>query len=75
MECENNTLDNGEGIKLVAISGAISALLAEYLNLNDQNVIGNILCGIGQNLLIVAAQNSKYLSCIEELKDKDISKS
>jgi len=75
MECENNTLDNSEGIKLVAISGAISVLLSEHLNLDDQNVIGNVLATISQNLLTIAAQNSKYLSCVEALNDKNVSKS
>ncbi|MDD2376560.1 MAG: hypothetical protein PHD15_00825 [Clostridia bacterium] len=68
----NNSLDNCDGIKLVALSASISALLAEYLNLDDQNVIGNVLCGIGQNLLIIAAQTSKNQNCLQARDDKNI---
>ena len=74
MESENNSPDNREGIKLVALSASISTLLAENLSLNDQNVVGNVLTGIGQNLLIIAAQGSKNEDCLQE-SDTIISKS
>lgn len=69
MELDDKLLDNCDGVKLVALSSSIAVLLAQNLNLDDQNVVGNLLTGIGQNLLIIAAQNSKYQSCIQSCKD------
>lgn len=71
MDCDDNSLDNCSGIKLVALSASISAILAENLSLDDQNVVSNILSSIGQNLALIAAQNSKYQSCIESFKDSN----
>jgi|GEM_PF-2299181 len=75
MESKENLLDNCTGAKLVALTASIAALLAEQLSLDDQNVIGNVFCGLGQNLLVIAAQNSKYQSCVQACNDKNESKS
>ena len=74
MEYKINSPDNCTGIKLVALSASISTLLAENLSLNDQNIIGNVLQGIGQNLLIIAAQGSKNMSCLKVNDDNNVSK-
>lgn len=69
MEPTDELLNNCEGIKLIALSTSIATILAQNLDLDNQNVIGNLLQGIGQNLLIIAAQNSKYQNCIQKCND------
>jgi len=71
MEPKNNLLDNCEGIKLIALSASVSTLLAENLSLDDQNVVGNVLLGIGQNLIIIAAQATKNQNCIQACNDEN----
>jgi hypothetical protein len=71
MEAENSSLDICDGIKLVALTASLSALLAENLSLDDQNVVGNVLLGVGQNLLIVAAQTSKNQNYLQACNDKN----
>ncbi|WP_042317119.1 hypothetical protein, partial [Desulfofarcimen acetoxidans] len=38
------------------LSALIGILLINYLNINEQNSLGNFLVGIGQTLLTAAAQ-------------------
>lgn len=71
MNSNDNLLNNCCGIKLVTLSAALAGFIAEDLSLNDQNLLGNLLCGIGQNLLTIAAQNSKFQSCIQACKDNN----
>lgn len=68
MNCKYNLIDNSDGIKLIAVATYFSSVLAEKLSVDDQNVIGNFLLGVGQNLLIIAAQNSKNANCSENNK-------
>lgn len=75
MQSTDNLLDNCDGIKLVALSATIASFLAENLSLDDQNVIGNLLLGVGQNLVIIASQNSKYQNCIQTCEDYEVNKS
>ncbi len=73
MDSSKNLMDNCEGYKLITLATSIAIFLAENLSLDDQNVIGNLIVGVGQNLLIIAAQNSKFQGCIQTCKDKEIS--
>jgi pantothenate kinase len=75
MDSTENLLDNCDGIKLVAIAASISALLAENLNLEDQNIVASIFSAIGQNLSVIAAQNSKFQICVQACKDSKTNES
>lgn len=64
-----NLFDNCEGYKLMVLAAAIAGMLAENLSSDDQNVLGNVLQAIGQNLAIISAQNSKTQNCIQNSKN------
>lgn len=73
MESKNGTIDNCDGYKLITVATSIAIFLAENLSLDDQNVLGNLIVGVGQNLLIIAAQNSKYNDCVNQSTNNEIS--
>lgn len=56
----NNNLpsNQSEAQKLVVIAAIISNALAEQLNPYEQNLIGNLLEAVGQNLLVIQAYTS-----------------
>lgn len=68
MNCKDNLLNNSNGIKLVTLSAYFASVLAEKLSIDDQNVMGSFLSAVGQNLSLIAAQNSKNADCIENNK-------
>ena len=43
--------------ELVSLGLALSLIIAEKNNLGQQNVLGNFIQGIGQAILVIAAQN------------------
>jgi len=43
--------------ELVSLALALSLIIAEKSNLGQQNVLGNFIQGIGQAILVIAAQN------------------
>ena len=43
--------------ELVSLVLALSLVIAEKNNLGQQNVLGNFIQGIGQAILVIAAQN------------------
>lgn len=52
-----------DGQKLVMISAIISCKLAEDLTSDEQNVLGNLLEAVGQNLLSIQAMNQMVEDC------------
>ncbi|MBZ9687282.1 hypothetical protein G9F72_013190 [Clostridium estertheticum] len=43
--------------ELATLATIIGIIIASKYNINQQNVIGNFLTGVAQNILIIAAQN------------------
>ena len=52
---------------MILASAAISILLVEGLNADEQNTLGNFLMCIGQNIASAAAQ----IQILEDLKNKE----
>ncbi len=66
-----NLFDNCDGYKLLVLAVAIAGMLAESLSLDDQNVLGNLLQAVGQNLQVIAAQNSKNQNIVDACNEKN----
>ena len=51
--------------ELDTLSTVIGVIIASKLNVNEQNVVGNFLVGVGQIILIIAAQAQNIQSLNE----------
>ena len=51
--------------ELATLSTVIGVIIAAKLNVNEQNVVGNFLVGVGQTILIIAAQAQNIKSLNE----------
>ena len=51
--------------ELATLSTVIGVIIASKLNVNEQNVVGNFLVGVGQIILIIAAQAQNIQSLNE----------
>ena len=60
------------GNSIVLLSSAISIILAKDLNSDEQNLLGNFLQAVGQNLEIISSQTSYCAN--KTLQDKYFSK-
>lgn len=66
-----NLFNNCDGYKLLVLAVAIAGVLAESLSADDQNVLGNLLQAVGQNLQVIAAQNSKNQNIVDACNEKN----
>ena len=48
--------------ELATLATVVGVIIAAKLNVNEQNVIGNFLVGVGQIILIIAAQGQNIES-------------
>lgn len=59
------TLEDYTPCELATLSTIIGIIIAFKYNINQQNVVGNLLVGVAQTILIIAAQAQNLQSQVE----------
>lgn len=58
-------------LSFAALSAILGIVIAANLNQDNQNTIGNFLQGLGQVMLIIAAQSQNIQNCTEQEGNKE----